>query len=152
MLSHQIHLGPDSAYGKEMRKHEGHFSQWGAPGRPYEFRAYPSMLYKPTRAKDSGTVTYEESVAEDDRDRERLERVGFVHGGKGAALADLERREFELAELAANRAASDKRMGELAQGEADRLDSQTIQHLPVIPEVKDRPEHMRERPARVQSK
>jgi hypothetical protein len=44
MLSHQIHLGQDTAYGKEMRKHEGQFSQWGPPGRPYVFREYPSML------------------------------------------------------------------------------------------------------------
>jgi hypothetical protein len=110
------------------------------------------MLYKPTRAKQNGDVTYEEAVAEDDRDRERLERSGFVHGGKGAALAALERQEFEYAELAAGRVPGDRRMSEQAQAEADRVDSATIQHLPVIPEVRDRPEHMQERKNKVQSK
>lgn len=142
MLSHQIHLGQESAYAKEMRKHEAHFSQYGPPGRPYVFREYPTAMYKPTRAKDSGNVTFEFAMADDDVQRERLERQGFVHGGKGAALAALEKQEFEFAELAANRASTDKRMGELAREEADRVDSNTIQHLPVIPERNDRPDHM----------
>ncbi len=142
MLSPHIHLGQDTAYAKEMRKHEGQYSQYGPPGRPYQYREYPSMLYKPTRAKDSGDVTYEAVQADDDRDRERWERQGFIYGGKGAALAHLERQEFEMAELAANRAVTDQRMGELARDEADRVDSRTIQHLPVIPERNDRPDHM----------
>jgi hypothetical protein len=143
MLSHQIHLGQDSQYAKEMRKHEAFHSAYGPPGRPYQFREYPSMLYKPTRAKDSGVVTYEASEAANDSERERLERCGFVHGGKGAALAALEKQEFEFAELAANRAVTDQRMGELARAEAVRVDDATIQHLPVIPEKNDRPDHMK---------
>ncbi len=142
MLSHEIQLGPKTEYAKEMRKWEGLPGPYGMPGRPYEYRAYPTMLYRPTRAKDSGTVTYDEQIAGDDAERARWEAQGFVHGGKGAALAHLERQEFEFAELAANRAVTDKRMGELAREEGERIDSATIQHLPVIPETRDRAEHM----------
>lgn len=143
MLAHGIHLGQGTEYAKEMRKHEALHSPYGPPGRPYTFREYPSMMYKPTRAKDNGDVAFEAQTAEDDRDRERLERSGFIHGGKAAALAALERREFEFAELAANRAVTDRRMGELARVEAERVDTATIQHLPVIPEANARPDHMK---------
>lgn len=142
MLSHQIHLGPTSAYMKEIAKHEGLPGLHGMPGRPYQFREYPSAMYKPTRDVATGVVSYELATADDDVHRARLEREGFVHGGKGEALATLERREFELAELAANRNVTDQRMGELAKDEAEAIDSTTIQHLPVIPEARNRGEHM----------
>lgn len=142
MLSHEIQLGQKTPYAQEMRKWEGLPGPYGMPGRPYQFREYPTMLYRPKRAVKNGDVTYEEAIAGDDNERARWESQGFVHGGKGAALAALERQEFEFAELAANRAVTDKRMGELAREEATRIDDATIQHLPVIPERNDRPEHM----------
>jgi hypothetical protein len=142
MLSHQIHLGPTSAYMKEIAKHEGLPGLHGMPGRPYQFRDYPTAMYKPTRDVKTGEVSYELSTADDDIHRERLERSGFVHGGKGAALAALEKREFEFAELAAARVPGEMRMGEKAREEAEQVDNTTIQHLPVIPEARDRSEHM----------
>ena len=59
-----------------------------------------------------------------------------------AALAALEKREFEFAELAAARVPGEMRMGEKAREEAEQVDNTTIQHLPVIPEARDRSEHM----------
>ena len=114
-ISEAVQLGKDSAYAKEITKHEAHHTQYGPPGRPYEFRPYPTMLYRPTRSKTSGDVAYEGQEAKDDHERERFERVGFIHGGKGAALAALEAREFEIAELAANRHALDRKMSDKAQ-------------------------------------
>lgn len=143
MLANSIHMNPTSEYSKEMAKHEALHSPFGPPGRPFQFHEYPTMMYKGTRSVRNGVITFESQVADDDRDRERLERVGFVHGGQAAAAARVEAQEQEFAELAANRHHSDARMGELAQREADRVDSNTIQHLPVIPEANARPDHMK---------
>ena len=144
MLSHHIHVGQDSRLREgDAQARRRYTRSMGRRGARISSASIPSMLYKPTRAKDSGDVTYEASEAADDRERERLERCGFIHGGKGAALAALEKQEFEFAELAANRAVTDQRMGELARAEAVRVDDATIQHLPVIPEKNDRPDHMK---------
>ena len=133
MLSRDIQIGTGTAYAKELTKWEAQHTQYGPPGRPYEYREYPAMMYKPTRARDSGTVTYEHQVVETEHERSVLEALGFVAGGKGKALEALERREFEIAELAAARAAEDRLMGARALSEADAKDSATIQHLAEIP-------------------
>ena len=132
MLSRDIQIGTGTAYAAELRKWEAHHTQYGPPGRPYVFRDYPTMLYRPTRSKQSGDVTYEGQIAETEVQRAQLESVGFVYGGLGAALAALEKREFEIAELAAARASEDRRMGARALQEADAKDSATIQHLATI--------------------
>ena len=134
-ISEAVQLGKDSAYAREIVRHEAHHTQYGPPGRPYEFRPYPTMLYRPVRSKTSGDVAYEGQEAQDDTTRERLERVGFIHGGQGAALAALEAREFEIAELAANRHALDRKMSDKAQAEVAAVEDATIQHLAAIPET-----------------
>jgi hypothetical protein len=135
-ISSAIQLGSQSAYAKEIVKHEANFTQYGAPGRLYEFRAYPTMLYRATRGKSG--PDFEGATAHDDAERERHERSGFVHGGKAAALAALERQEFEYAELAANRAYTDRSMSDKARTEAAKVDEATVQHLPAIPDAKER--------------
>ena len=46
----------DSAYAKEMRKHEANYTEYGPPGRPYQFRAYPTMMYKADRRDGTGPI------------------------------------------------------------------------------------------------
>lgn len=136
-ISESVQLGKDSAYAQEIRKHEANYTQYGPPGRPYVFREYPTMMYRATRPRAGGVdPDFEGREAADDRDREMLERQGFAHGGKGAALAKLEATEFEIAELAANRALNDRRLSEQARAEADAVDKAAgIQHVAAVPEA-----------------
>ncbi len=134
-LSPEIQLGTQSAYARELAKWEAHFTQYGPPGRPYVYRDYPTLMYKPTRSKSTGEVTYEGQTAETEHERTTLERIGFVWGGKAAALEKLEAREFEIAEAAAERAYQERRMSAKAQSEADAVDSTTISHLGEIQET-----------------
>ena len=128
-------ISGSSKYAEEMRKWEAHHSQFGPPGRPYEFHAYPTRMYKASRPKAGGSAVFEGADAANDQERESLERNGFVYGGQAAALEVLEQREFEIAELAANRAFHDRKMSDKAQLEAEKADSSTINHLPAIPET-----------------
>lgn len=136
-ISEAIQLGKDSAYAKEITKHEAHYTQYGPPGRPYVYREYPTMLYRASRPKQGGVEPNFEGVeAKDERERANFESQGFVHGGKAAALAKLEAQEFEIAELAANRAFNDRRMGEKAQAEAAAVDEAAgIRHVAAVPEA-----------------
>jgi hypothetical protein len=133
LLSTDIQVGTNTAYAKEITKHEANFTQYGPPGRPHVHRDYPARMYKPSRPKMGGPCVFEGADAENEAQREQLERIGFVYGGQGAALAALEAREFEIAELAANRAIGDMRLSPKAQAEADAVDVTTIQHLGEIP-------------------
>lgn len=133
LLGTDIVIGPNTAYAQEIRKWEANFTQYGPPGRPYVHRDYPARMYRPSRPPQGGPAVFEGADAADERERERLERVGFVYGGQGAALEALEAREFEIAELAANRALGDRKMSAKAQAEADKVDTGTIQHLGAIP-------------------
>lgn len=135
ILGTDLNVGQGTAYAQEIRKWEANYTQYGPPGRPHVHRDYPARMYRPSRAPQGGPALFEGADASDDRERERLERVGFVYGGQGAALAALEKREFEIAELAANRALTDQRMSAKAQAEADTVDMRTIQHLGAIPEA-----------------
>lgn len=146
MLSNAVVFSPQSEYAKEMAKWEPFPSPFGPPGRPYQYREYPAMLYRPTRDVVTGKVSFESRVAEDEQQRAVAEGAGFVSGGQGKALEALEAREFEQAELAANRAFSDRKMSPEAQAEAARVDASTSQHLAVIPEA---PIKRRGRPKKV---
>lgn len=128
-------ISGSSKYAEEMRKWEAHHSQFGPPGRPFEHHEYPTRMYKASRPQSGGAPLFEGVDAGTPQERESLERNGYVWGGQAAALEALEKREFEIAEAAANRHFTDRRMGALAQLEADRADSATIQHLPAIPET-----------------
>lgn len=135
ILGTDLIVGPQTAYAQEIVKWEANYTQYGAPGRPHVHRDYPARMYKPSRPPQGGPAVFEGATAADERERERLERVGFVYGGQGAALAALAAREFELAEVAANRALNDSRMSAKAQAEAEAVDAGTIQHLGAIPEA-----------------
>jgi hypothetical protein len=90
------------------------------------------MLYRPFQPKQGGPVEFEGQMAHDDNERERFEANGFVHGGKAAAQEHFFAMQSELAELAANRNFSDRKMSPEAQQEAAKIDESTTMHLPVI--------------------
>jgi hypothetical protein len=130
-----------------MCKWEAHYTQYGPPGRPFEYHEYPARMYRPSRDTATGRVSYEAQNAGTDTERESLERQGYVYGGQGEALKALEAREFEIAELAASRAYTDRKMSPEARAEADRADRSTSQHLAEIPVT---PTKRRGRPAKTQ--
>lgn len=133
-LGTKVEIGRGSAYAQELVKHEALHTQYGAPGRPYEFHPYPTMMYRASRPKEGGEIpNFEGQEAESDSQRSNLEALGYVHGGKQAAWDALVKREEEIAELAANEAAQRRTMSPRAQAEAEKVDESTIQHLAEIP-------------------
>lgn len=102
-LGDSILLPQTTEYAKERAKWEAHDSQFGKAGRPHEIRDYPTMMYRFTRPPSTGIPVDEHEEAATPADRERLERRGFVHGGKKAAWDAFEKAERELATLAAER-------------------------------------------------
>jgi hypothetical protein len=149
-ISSAVEIGRWSAYAKEVIKHEALHTQYGPPGRPYEFHAYPTMMYRASRPKAGGvTPDFEGQEAGSDTERSNLESLGYVHGGKQAAWDALEKREFEIAELAANRNALDRTMSPRAQAEAAAAEEGTIQHLAAVPETPIAPKRGRGRPPKL---
>lgn len=145
---HRQAISVGGAYAEEIRKWEANFTQFGPPGRPYEYAPFPSMLYKARRPQhgetgeycrvqidgaDVGNVVWESVTAESEIEAENFGHRGFVMGGKMAALDALVHLEQWVATAAAERAAQDRHMSEKAQAEAARRDDRTIQHLGEIP-------------------
>lgn len=125
-------MGRSTPYAQEMRKHEALHTAYGPPGRPYVYREYPTMMYRPTQAAKGGPLEFEGQEAGSDMERSSLESQGFYHGGRAAAAECFYARQTEIAELAANRAFLDRKMSPEAQAEAQGLDDTTVNHLPAI--------------------
>lgn len=127
---------PDTPYAKEMARHEAIHTKYGAPGRPYQFREYPTRMYLAVRASD-GTPTIQGETANDEHERRNLESRGFVHGGQGAAIEALDARETEHGKLAAERAydVAKGRLSEKAVREVQFVEEAAgAMHVPEIPE------------------
>lgn len=147
----QGHVAPiqiGGAYAEEIRKHEANFTIYGPPGRPYEYQPFPSMLYKARRphhgepgeycrikidGSDVGNVVWESVTAASEVEAENYGRQGFVMGGRSAALEHLVKLETFVAEAAAERHFTDRKMSDKAQAEAAAKDERTVQHLGEIP-------------------
>lgn len=126
---------PDSEYVKERAKFES-VPTMDCPLalRPYEFRPYPAMFYKAERPPQGGPAVFDEHIVESDREAANMRSRGWGQGQK-EALEMLERREFDIAEAAANRAANERGMSEKARAEAEAYDESTAAHVPEIPET-----------------
>ena len=124
---------PDSEYAKERRKYEALHSEFGAPGRPYQFFEYPTMMYKAGLDEKGQIAILERLEAETETQRGELERLGFVYGGQGAAVAAFERQRQEMAVLAATRNYEDRNMSEKAKAEAEAFKAHSTEHQPTIP-------------------
>lgn len=108
------------------------------------FAAYPKALYRAEAADGGPRISGYKTVP--DASAEALAKGQGWFETQEAALADVPRRQRELATLAANRAHNERWMSEAAKAEAATHDEQTMQHLPVIPET---PIKRRGRPATV---
>ena len=147
-VSEAVHLNQGTAYAEEMRKWEATHTKYGPPGRPFVHRDYPMMLYKATRPSTGGSPSFDHIEVADEQERERQEARGYHAGGPAGALHALEKQEFEIAELAANRAFNDRKMTPKAQEEAAQAERETIKHLAEIPAL---PIKKRGRPKKVQT-
>ena len=125
----------ESAYAKEMRRHEAHHSQFGAPGRPYEYREFPKRLYKATRGEKG--ITFDGYTVNDEHEQRNLQSRGYSLSQPDAIVA-LEREHTEHGKLAAERnfeiahgRISEKAAAEVRAAEAEHGST----HMPVMPEA-----------------
>lgn len=130
---------PESAYAKELWKWDHTVNETnpvdGSKGlRPATPQMYPARLYKAGRIQGIPAIVEAVEVRSEAEERNQI-ALGFVAGGQGAALAQLEAEDLEIAKLAANRAFNERRMSEGAQREAAQVDDSTARHVPVIPET-----------------
>lgn len=100
--------------------------------RKVGFQEYPAAMY---RVANRNPLRFDYEEAADAVGRENCERRGFSYGGQGVAVEDYDKQQTEFAELAANRAFTDRKMSPRAQAEAAAVDEETSKHLPVIPEL-----------------
>lgn len=129
----------DSAFAKEMVKHEATHTQYGPPGRPYQYSPLPTMLYKAGRVNDGPVGIVESATAETEADLTRYAALGFVAGGQAAAIAAFERYQFEMAEAAAARNFTDRNMGDKAKAESNAVEATTSEHVAEIPSTPLKP-------------
>ena len=124
---------PESAYVKERAKWES-IPTIDCPValRPYTFQPYPAAFYKAERPAQGGPAIFEEVIVESDTEAANMRSRGWGQG-HGEALQMLVGREQALAQGAAERAHSDRRMSTKAQVEAEIADESTPHHLPEIP-------------------
>jgi hypothetical protein len=124
----------DSLYAVEMRKWEATHTEFGAPGRPYQFREFPKRLYKAERTDRGIQIT--EAMTAEDADMERnLQSRGF-HFGQDAAIAAIEREQTVFGQLAAERefAIQHGRLSDAAVAEVRTAEAHHgAAHLPDVP-------------------
>lgn len=129
----------DTAFAKEMAAHEAQHSQYGAPGRPYVYHPYPTMMYKAGRVNDGPVGIVDREEAKSDVERANLEARGFVAGGQAEAIKAWEAEQQEFALMAANRNAQDRNMSEKARAEAAQYEAGASEHVTEIPTTPIKP-------------
>lgn len=138
---------PDSAYAKEMVRHEAQYSPYGPGERPYEFRPYPMMVHKAGRpAGGLGADEIIETRIVESDDQEAIARGQGFRPTPKEALDLFTKDQFTIAELAANGAFHERRMSAKAQAEAFSAREEAGVHLGEIPAL---PIKRRGRPAKV---
>lgn len=135
---------PESAYAKEMVKHEAHYSQFGPPQRPYVFRPYPKRLVKVEREAMGGKILITDHRDVDDESAELLAKgQGFLVLAEAAdALAS---GELDVAKLAAEINYDVKhKLSPAAAAEVAVAQANAPGHLAVVPETPIKPRARRE--------
>lgn len=148
-----VALGPDTAYAKEMRQWEAQNSEFGAAGRPYQFREFPKMLYKGAHVSGQGATLTERVIANDDRE-ERIYRDKGFHVKQEDALAAVHRDHTEYGKLAAERnyEIAHGRVSERAAKEVAAHEGEYgARHMPVVPETPIRTTDKAERMAKARA-
>ena len=140
---------PATPFAREMAKWEMAYSPYGPPGRPREvvgFQQWPAMFYKCKRSDSNGDFVVEHyREAADENEARTLEGLGYSLG-RAAAEQAVVAREQMVAQAAAERAFTDRRMSEKAQAEAKAADEATAEHVAEVPVT---PIRRRGRPAKV---
>ena len=139
-----IHRAPEDTYVKEMAKWEqrdvlvsGTFIQaipvaeGGRKDAP--FSAYPKAMYQAESADGGPRISNFRIVP--DESAELLAKGSGWFARQEDALADVPRRQLELATLAANRLHNERWMSDKSKAEAAAIDETTMQHLAEIPET-----------------
>ncbi len=127
-------ISPDSDYARERVKWETEYTSFGPPGRAKNFTEFPQYLYRATRNATGGASIIEHFLVHDEQERRNMQSRGWVIGPDNAIKA-LDASELSIAEAAAERAYTDRKMSPKAQAEAVAVDETTIQHLGEIPET-----------------
>ena len=124
-----------------MAKWEMGWSPYGPPGRPREVighQEYPAAMYRMRRGPIASQFLVDSMIeARDEDHRADLESQGYRMGRKAAQDYVIELEQM-VAVAAAERNYQDRNMSEKAKAEAEAVELQTIQHVPVIPEKKKR--------------
>ena len=137
---------PDSHYMKEMKKWDTPKRQGGNRCDGYE--RYPAMLYRARKPEGGGPY-----IVIDPRDEkwsagntvtvgnEREEQAKLSEGWRKSpeeAIEYAKGLDKDIANAAAERHFSDRKMSEAAQREAAEADAETAEHLPEIPAKRKR--------------
>lgn len=131
-----IIITPDSDYGREKIRWEAHHTAAGPPGRPYEFRRYPSMMYRADRIEHGPLGIVDRQTAADEHEERNLLSRGFARSAAEAVKLK-EDEQLEHAKLSAERNYDvEKRLGERAREEVARAEAKHgSEHLPTMPET-----------------
>lgn len=138
-----IQRSQEDSWTKEMAKWESRpvlvggtyiepipFEDGGRGGAPHQ--EYPKMLYRAELEMGGPRISATKIVHDANQEAVACGQGWCVR--QDDAIADVPRRQLEMATLAANRAYSDRVMSGKAQAEAQAIDEVTMEHLPVIPE------------------
>ncbi len=107
----------------------------GPAGRPYVKREYPMMLHKAKALVSGGIEITETQTVQTERERARLEPLGF-RATPLEAIEALSATQTEHATLAAERNFEVRRMSPRAQLEVAQAEAEAgAVHLPTIPET-----------------
>lgn len=141
---------PESAYAKEMVKHESQHTQMGPGLRPYVYREYPMMMHKAgPPASGLGAITViETTVVNSEKDEAKQRSLGFRRTPL-EAIADYDGQALEIAKLAAE-IEYDKahKLSPAAIAEVESAQEAVAGHLATVPVTPIAP-RKRGRPAKV---
>jgi hypothetical protein len=107
------------------------YADGGKGGMP--FTGYPKGMYRAEPGNGGYQIAGYKTVGSE-ADEAVAKGQGW-HPSQEEAIAGAAARQRELAELAGNRANTERWMSPAAKAEAQRVDESTMHHVPVIPET-----------------
>lgn len=130
-LHPSIIIPQGTPYAEEMRKHEAHYTVFGAPGRPYVYQEFPKRLYKAVSGAHG--VTYQGFTVQTEEEQRNMQSRGYAPS-QPEALAALEQEQLEHGKLAAERnwEIAHGRISERAAAEVRAAEAEHTGHLPEV--------------------
>ncbi len=129
-----VRYPPESEYAKEVVKWEAQYTDCGPGKRPYVKRDFPMTLHKAGR-RDAVTPDILEILQVGDEAAMTRARAQGFYPTPLEALDAFEALDLEIAKLAAERHAIERRMSAQAQAEAAKADEADGSHVPSVPET-----------------